>query len=237
MLILGIDSSTDILGLALMDSGQLKGEYNLSLKRQHSEKLLPLMEQIFELLEIKAEDLGGVAVAVGPGSFTGLRIGITTAKMLGRIFSIPVKGISTLEIMAAGADGDYILPLLDARRKRVYYSFYQRNENQNEFFLNEINRAASAGISELPEILSEYKNKEITIIGEKTAEAWKVLKKNNFIVKQSAAEKNFTRAAVLARLGQDYINSGQEDDIYQLKPTYLKKPQAEINWQQKYGSN
>lgn len=237
MLILGIDSSTDILGLALMDSGQLKGEYNLSLKRQHSEKLLPLMEQIFELLEIKAEDLDGAAVAVGPGSFTGLRIGITTAKMLGRIFSIPVKGISTLEIMAAGADGDYILPLLDARRKRVYYSFYQRNENQNEFFLNEINRAASAGISELPEILSEYKNKEITVIGEMTAEVQEVLADNNFLVKQAAAERNFMRAAVLARLGQDYINLGQEDDIYQLKPTYLKKPQAEINWQQKYGSN
>jgi len=237
MLILAIDSSTDMLGLALMDSGQLKGEYNLSLKRQHSEKLLPLMEQIFELLEIKAEDLDGVAVAVGPGSFTGLRIGITTAKMLGRIFSIPVKGISTLEILAAGAEGDYILPLLDARRKRVYYSFYQKNEKQNEFFLKEINKSASAGIDELPAILSQYKNKEITIIGEKTAAVQEVLDQKGFLVKQGAAERNFTRAAVLARLGQDYINSGREDDIYQLKPTYLKKPQAEINWQQKYGSN
>ncbi|MFW5749943.1 MAG: tRNA (adenosine(37)-N6)-threonylcarbamoyltransferase complex dimerization subunit type 1 TsaB, partial [Halanaerobium sp.] len=81
MLILAIDTSTDILGLALIESGQLKGEYNLSLRRQHSEKLLPLIEQIFELLEIQAEDLDGITVAVGPGSFTGLRIGITTAKM------------------------------------------------------------------------------------------------------------------------------------------------------------
>ena len=237
MLILAIDSSTDILGLALMDSGQLKGEYNLSLKRQHSEKLLPLIAQILELLEIKAEALDGAAVAVGPGSFTGLRIGITTAKMLGRIFSIPVKGISTLEIMAAGAEGEYILPLLDARRKRVYYSFYQNNENHNDFFLKELNKAASAAISELPSILSKYKNKEITIVGAMTAEVQEVLLANNFIVKQSTAEKNFTRAAVLARLGQEYINSGQKDDIYQLKPTYLKQPQAEINWQQKYGSN
>lgn len=236
MLTLAIDSSTDILGLALLDSGQLRGEYNLSLKRQHSEKLLPLMEELFELLEIKAEELEAVAVAVGPGSFTGLRIGISTAKMLGRIFSIPVKGISTLEIMAAGSEGDYILPLLDARRKRVYYSFYQRNEKQNDFFLKEIKKAASAEIDQLPKILSEFKNKKITIIGEMTAEVQQVLAEESFLVKQAAAEKNFTRAAVLARLGQDYINSGQEDDIYQLKPTYLKKPQAEINWQQKYGS-
>jgi tRNA threonylcarbamoyladenosine biosynthesis protein TsaB len=237
MLTLAIDSSTDILGLALMESGQLKGEYNLSLKRQHSEKLLPLMEQLFELLEIKAEDLDGVAVAIGPGSFTGLRIGITTAKMLGRIFSIPVKGISTLEIMAAGADGNFILPLLDARRERVYFSFYQKNEEKKALFLKEINKAASARISKLPEILSQYKDKEITIVGEMTAEVKNVLEQHDFSVRQTTAEKNFTRAAVLARLGQDYLNSGLEDDIYQLKPAYLKQPQAEINWQQKYGAN
>ena len=139
--------------------------------------------------------------------------------------------------MAAGAEGDYILPLLDARRKRVYYSFYQRSENYSEAFLKEIKKAASTAISELPEILNEYKNKEITVVGEMTAEVRKVLEQNNFLVKQAAAEKNFTRAAVLARLGQDYINSGQEDDIYQLKPAYLKQPQAEINWQQKYAGN
>jgi len=237
MLTLAIDSSTDILGLALMESGQLKGEYNLSLKRQHSEKLLPLMEQIFELLKIKAEDLDGVAVAIGPGSFTGLRIGITTAKMLGRIFSIPVKGISTLEIMAAGSDGDYLLPLLDARRERVYFSFYQKNEEKKSLFLEEINKAASARISKLPEILSKYQDKEITIVGEMTAEVAHILEQQGFSVRKTTAEKNFTRAAVLARLGQDYLNSGLEDDIYQLKPAYLKQPQAEINWQQKYGSN
>jgi len=236
MLILGIDTSTDILGLALMESDQLKAEYNLSLKRQHSEKLLPLMEQIFELIGVEAGDLDGIAVAVGPGSFTGLRIGITTAKMLARIFSIPVKGISTLEIMAAGAEGEYLLPLLDARRQRVYYSFYQRNTNKDKFFLKEIKKAASADISELPEILSKYQDQEISIIGEKTAEVKETLVKNNFRVKAFRAEKNIPRAAVLAGLGRDYINSGQNDDIYQLKPAYLKIPQAEINWQQKYGS-
>ena len=237
MLMLAIDSSTDILGLALMDSGQLKAEYNLSLKRQHSEKLLPLMEQIFELLEIKAEDLDGVAVAVGPGSFTGLRIGITTAKMLGRIFSIPVKGISTLEIMAAGVEGEIILPLLDARRSRVYYSLYLRKSENNDSFLKKTKAAASAKISRLPQILSEYRQRKITIIGEKKSEVKKILEQNQFSIRQTAVEKNFPRAAVLARLGQDYVNLNQQDDIYQLKPSYLKQPQAEINWQQKYGDN
>lgn len=236
MLILAIDTSSDILGLSLIDSGQFKGEYNLSLKRKHSEKLLPLIKQFFELLEIEIKALDGIAVAIGPGSFTGLRIGITTAKMLSRIFSIPVKGISTLEIIAAGLDSKYILPLLDARRERVYYAFYENLNNRNNNSLVKIKKSASTEIRKLPEILKAYQNKEITIVGEKTAAVFEVLKANDFKIKTSAAENNFPRAAVLARLGQNYIRLGQEDDIYQLKPAYLKKTQAEINWEQKYGS-
>mgnify|MGYP006300565465 CR=1 FL=1 len=236
MLILAIDTSTDNLGLALMESGQLRGEYNLSLKRQHSEKLLPLMEEMFDIIGVQAKDLDGVAVSIGPGSFTGLRIGITTAKMLGKIFSIPVKGISTLEIMAASIEAEYILALLDARRDRVYYSFYQQPRLKEFDFNKEIYPAASINIDELPELLSEYRQKEITLVEEKKEEVKRVLKKSKFLIKSAAAEANTPRAAVLARLGENYLKSGQEDDIYQLKPAYLKKPQAEINWQKKYGS-
>ena len=237
MLILGIDTSTDNLGLALMENNQLKGEYNLSLKRRHSEKLLPLLEQIFTLLEIKPEDLDAVAVSIGPGSFTGLRIGITTAKILGRIFQIPVKGISTLEIMAAGVESNYILSMLDARRQRIYYSFYKSNFGNNNYLPEKILGAASAPISEMPDLLNDFKKEEIIVIGEKTTEVSKVLKENKFIINKCASEKNIPRAAVLARLGRDYISLGQEDNIYELKPAYLKKPQAEIDWQQKYFNN
>lgn len=233
MLILGIDTSSDILGLALMEDDKIKGEYNLSLKRQHSEKLLPLIEEIFELLEIEAKDLDAVAVSVGPGSFTGLRIAITTAKILGRIFSIPVKGISSLEVMAAAVEKEFILPMLDARRERIYYSFY-KNESDKRF-LKELIPAASIEISKLPEILNNYQDQNITILGEKTNAAAEALKKENFKIFKTKDENNSPRAAVLARLGRDYIQAGEKDDIYQLKPLYLKKPQAEINWQQKYG--
>ena len=237
MLILGIDTSTDILGLALLKENKLLGEYNLNLKRQHSEKLLPLLKEIFNHLDLTLRDLDGVAVAVGPGSFTGLRIGITTAKMLGRIFSIPVKGISTLEIMAAGVENNYLLPLLDARRKRVYYSFYKKSNSEPEnIFLEQIKEAASTNISELPQILAAYRQEKIVLVGEKTAEVKEIMTKNGFIVKKASDEKNTPRAAVLAELGLAYIKAGDQDDIYKLKPAYLKKPQAEINWQQKYGS-
>lgn len=235
MLILGIDTSTDILGLALIENNKLLGEYNLSLERQHSEKLLPLVQEIFKEVDRVPSNLDAVAVATGPGSFTGLRIGITAAKMLGRIFSIPVKGISTLEVMAQGTAGSHILSLLDAKNRRVYYSFYKRLKNN--IFLQELKKPAGVKISSLPEILAEYKNKNIKIVGEKADEVRKVLEKNNYKAVVSDLENNHPRAAVLASLGKKYINSAENDDIYQLKPAYLKKPQAEINWQQKYGNN
>ncbi|MCC3145017.1 tRNA (adenosine(37)-N6)-threonylcarbamoyltransferase complex dimerization subunit type 1 TsaB [Halanaerobium sp. Z-7514] len=241
MLILGIDTSTDYLALSLLEDNLVKAEYNLSLKRQHSEKLLPLMEELFQTFAIKAQDLDAIAVSIGPGSFTGLRIAITTAKMLGRIFDIPVKGISTLEIMAAGQRADYILTMLDARRARVYYSFYSRKKAdfktdlEKKLNLKELYQASSIKIEQLAELLSAYKGEEILLLGDKTDKAAEILKRENFNVITADPENNYPRSAVLARLGRDYINLGQEDDIYQLKPAYLKKPQAELNWQQKYG--
>mgnify|MGYP006290874305 CR=1 FL=1 len=236
MLILGIDTSTDILGLSLLEDNEIKAEYNLSLKRQHSEKLLPLIEEMFNLLDLEPSDLDGIAVSVGPGSFTGLRIGITTAKMIGRIFSIPVKGVSTLEIMAEGVEGKYLLHLLDARRERVYYAFYQDVLPADDNFLNEIFEPASIKIIELPKILAEYQKNKIYLIGEKNMEAAEILRENNFKIKRAELESNYPRSAVLARLGRNYIKAGKEDDIYKIKPAYLKKPQAELNWQKKYGS-
>jgi len=243
MLILGIDTATDILALSLLDGDKITAEYNLSLKRQHSEKLLPLMQEMFETLDINPEKLDGVAVGIGPGSFTGLRIAITAAKMIGRIFSIPVKGISTLETIAAGIKAEYVLPLIDARRNRVYYSFYQTSLEskddsvENTYSLKKILDAAGAEMESLPEILAEYKDKEIILAGHKIEQSCKILKEAGFDVSAAESENNFPRAAVLARLGRNYIKAAEEDSIYELKPAYLKKPQAELNWQKKYSSS
>lgn len=235
MLILAIDSSTDLLGLALVEDQKLLGEYSLNLKRQHSEKLIPLIEEIFNILDAKIEDLDAVAVSTGPGSFTGLRIGITAAKILGRIFSIPVKGVSTLEIMAAAVTGEYILPLIDARRKRVYYSLYN---NKKDGFgadktLKELQKASAAEIKKLPKLLAEYKNEKITVIGQKNIEVAKTMRADGFKIEETTLGHNFPRAAVLAELALSAVKSNNSDDIYQLKPAYLKKTQAEIDWQQK----
>ncbi len=242
MLILGIDTSTDILALSILEDKKLLGEYNLSLKRQHSEKLIPLIKEILAISNITPEELGGIAVGTGPGSFTGLRIAITAAKMMGRINGIPVKGIPTLEVMAAGVRADYILALIDARGDRVYYSFFKSNiKNAGEnittnYSVKNILDLSAADLDQMPDILYEYKDKRIVIVGNKVKTAAEILKKYEFNVFAAETENNFPRAAVIARLGENYISRGVSDNIYELKPLYLKKAQAEINWQKKYKS-
>lgn len=123
MLVLGIDTSTRVGGLGLYDSVQgLIGEENLALDQTHSERMLPMLEHLLQAAGVTLEQIDGFAVTVGPGSFTGLRIGVTTAKTLAQVIGVPLIGISTLEVTAYNlllSDG-IICPIFDARNRRVY---------------------------------------------------------------------------------------------------------------------
>lgn len=129
MLVLGIDTSTRVGGLGLYDSAQgLIGEENLALDQTHSERMLPMLEHLLQVAGVTLEQLDGFAVAVGPGSFTGLRIGVTTAKTLAQVTGKPLVGVSTLEATAYNlvmADG-VICPIFDARNRRVYTAQFAR---------------------------------------------------------------------------------------------------------------
>ncbi|MGM0601848.1 MAG: tRNA (adenosine(37)-N6)-threonylcarbamoyltransferase complex dimerization subunit type 1 TsaB [Bacillota bacterium] len=234
MLILGIDTSTEVLGLALADNKKIAAEYNLRLKRQHSEKLLPLIKEMFKTFDINPSQIEAVAVSTGPGSFTGLRIGITAAKIISRINSIPIIGISTLEVMAASVKNDgIIIPLIDAGRNRFYYSIFLRDNSE----LKTIFEAEAAELEVAAEkIKSEVEGREIYVVGEKSRESADILKTKLDNVNHPGREFDYPRAAVLAILGDEYIKQNREDDLYKIKPEYLKKPQAEINWLKKYGS-
>lgn len=128
MLVLGIDTSTRTGGLGLYDDGRgLIGEYNLSLEQTHSERLIPMMEALLQASGRKINEVDGFAVTLGPGSFTGVRIGVTTAKTLAQVTDKPLAGVSTLEVTAynlVGAAGR-VCPIFDARNRRVYTTRFQ----------------------------------------------------------------------------------------------------------------
>ena len=129
MKILAIDSSGIVATVAILDDDILVAEYTINYKKTHSQTLLPMIEEITKMTELDLKELDAVAIAGGPGSFTGLRIGSATAKGLGLALDVPLVSVPTLDALAYNLCGsaDIVCPMMDARRQQVYtgvYSFY-----------------------------------------------------------------------------------------------------------------
>jgi tRNA threonylcarbamoyladenosine biosynthesis protein TsaB len=121
--ILSIETSTSICSVAIHEQGELLALAEIKEPGAHAEKLLLLVDEVFEKAGLSFADLDAVAVSQGPGSYTGLRIGVSTAKGIAYALEVPLIGINTLQAMAASqsvAPGDYVVAVLDARRKEVY---------------------------------------------------------------------------------------------------------------------
>ena len=121
--ILSIETSTSICSVAIHEQGELLALAEIKEPGAHAEKLLLLVDELFEKAGLSFGDLDAVAVSQGPGSYTGLRIGVSTAKGIAYALEIPLIGINTLQAMAASQQvdpGDYVVAVLDARRKEVY---------------------------------------------------------------------------------------------------------------------
>ena len=127
MKILGIESSGMVASVAIVDGDTLIAEYTMNHKKTHSETLLPMIDEVMKTSEVKMEELDAIAIASGPGSFTGLRIGAATAKGLAMAIDKPIVPVKTCEGLAFnmwGADG-VICPIIDARRNQVYTGLYR----------------------------------------------------------------------------------------------------------------
>ena len=125
MLLLGLDTATPAVTVAVCDGGRVLAESTAPDDRRHGELLAPAIESVLREAGVTVGDLGGIAVGVGPGPFTGLRVGLVTARMLGAVLHVPVHGVCTLDALAldAGIDGSFRVAT-DARRKEVYWAAY-----------------------------------------------------------------------------------------------------------------
>lgn len=128
MKVLAIDTSNYVLGISIIDHEKVIGEYITNIKKNHSVRVMPAIERLMKECDILPTDLSKIVVAKGPGSYTGVRIGVTIAKTLAWTLRIPLVGVSSLEVVAASA-GRYfqgcVSPLFDARRGQVYTGLYQ----------------------------------------------------------------------------------------------------------------
>ena len=224
MKILAIDTSNQALGVALYDNGVVVSEYIKNIKKNHSVQAMPAIEMVLKEAEIKVAGVDRIVVAKGPGSYTGVRIGVTIAKTLAWTLKKELVGVSSLAILATVGRyfSGYVSPIFDARRGQVYTGLY-RFENGNLVEVIEdrlmMNDQWATLLKEKEEPILFVGNdvklhEEIfsTILGEKAVFA--------------VGTENNPRPAELAKLGE----SLNPVDIHHFVPNYIRLAEAEANW-------
>ncbi|MFI3238366.1 MAG: tRNA (adenosine(37)-N6)-threonylcarbamoyltransferase complex dimerization subunit type 1 TsaB [Lachnospiraceae bacterium] len=231
MKILAIDSSGLVATLAIMEEDNLIAEYTIHHKKTHSQTLLPMLEEIRGMVELNLEEVDVIAIASGPGSFTGLRIGSATAKGLGMALGKPLVEIPTLEGMAYqmyGVTGT-ICPIMDARRNQVYTGFYGfgQEETSHTYAMEKLAEAGAMDIMECIDICNNI-NQPVMFLGDGV----KVYKKqiiNNIKVPVyfAPAHRNLQSASSIAARAFSYVESGRLIEAKDHAPKYFRLSQAE----------
>lgn len=229
MKILGIESSGLVAGIAVVEDDQLLAEYTVNYKKTHSQTLLPMLDEIKQMTDLCLETIDAIAVAAGPGSFTGLRIGSATAKGLGLALGKPLVEIPTVDGMAYQMYGHsrMICPLMDARRNQVYTGLYRFEENEEGHRFLVLKEQCAISIEE---IISEINknNKAVVFLGDGVPVYKEVLVKNLEVPYEFApAYCNRQRAASVAALGAVKFAQGKIVSASEHKPDYLRLSQAE----------
>lgn len=224
MKILGLDTSTLMTTCAVMDENTLLGEYSLSQDMSHSESLVPMIQEVMESLKLKIEDIDLYGVGIGPGSFTGLRIGIATIKAFAHVFDKPVVGVSTLEALVWNLPfNEIIVPMIDARRDRVYTGIYTWEKDN----LKTIMAPDVIEINKLLEILNNRYEK--IVVNGNGSLLYRDLISNtlNERVQFSTIGNNALRASSICELALQKFKENKIDDYFTLSPEYLKESQAQ----------
>ena len=232
MLTLGIDTSTEICALGLADEVGILGEINFRLINRHGEELHSNLEFLLSSTGKKISDLEGLCIGTGPGSFTGLRIGLTAARTLAQVRELPIVGVSSLDLLAynLSSTGAWLVPVIDARRQRVYTALY-RGWDQ-DIAGQRIDAARAVGLEELLAELQTLDPEGVFYFAGNGVNSYQSLLADSALnIKLASADKNIIRGGVVAALGQYYLAQGRRDNYLEITPDYLKKPQAEINWQ------
>lgn len=220
MLVLAIDTATKIGSVALYDDKiGVIGEINLYVKVNHSNVIMDAVDSLFKLSGLNIKDVDRIAVTIGPGSFTGIRIGTAIAKGLAYSLKKPIVGVNELDVLAHMGENreDIIVPLIDARKERVYFSKYRYVDGI-------LLREEEYKDGELREILEELKGKKVTFIGDGATVNEKlineILEKDYTIFSKA---NSIPRAGVAAQISLHL----PEDNLYTLEPLYVNKSQAE----------
>ncbi|UOQ84310.1 tRNA (adenosine(37)-N6)-threonylcarbamoyltransferase complex dimerization subunit type 1 TsaB [Gracilibacillus salinarum] len=224
MNVLAIDTSNQILGVAVSSNGAIKAEYTANVKRNHSIGLMPAIDYVMNQAGLSPDQLDRIAVAKGPGSYTGVRIGLATAKTMAWTLQIPIVAISSLALLAHNARYAKMMvsPFFDARRGLVYTGLYEYQQGHLQELTEDQNILMEQWLEDLKQraqpvlFLSQDLDKHQELIQEKLGD----------YAHFPYAVDNLPRPGVLALLAADY----QESHVHELTPNYIRLVEAEANW-------
>ena len=230
MKILALDSSGPNCSVALLDDTTVIANFNLNNGITHSETLVPLVDELSKFANMTINDVDAFACSIGPGSFTGLRIGMATAKAIAHVNDIPVIGVNSLEALAANMNlcDKKICSILDAPRNQVYTGRYHYEGTK----LVEIKEIGIQPIDELLEELSQS-GEEWILVGEAVYKYEdKIREISNIEI--PAASNNVTKAGSLCSVAKVKFDEGKDIfNCYTVNPLYIRKSQAEEQYEEK----
>ena len=229
MKILALDSSGLVASVAVLEDDSCIAEYTINYKKTHSQTLLPMLDEVSRMIELDLNSIDAIAVAAGPGSFTGLRIGSATAKGLGQALGKPLIGIPTVDGLAFNLYGTdkLICPLMDARRNQTYTGLYEFVRKEDAYELSILKEQCAVALEEIIECINE-KGREVIFLGDGVP-VFKAQLEEKVKVPFSFAPAscNRQRAAVVGTLAFSYVKLGKMQDAASHMPDYLRLSQAE----------
>lgn len=231
-MLLAIETATLASGVALATADKLVAEIIVQTKKTHSERLMPHIEQLLELGQVAKEDITAIAVSIGPGSFTGLRIGLATAKALAYVWNVPVIGVSTLAALAYAcpAPNCLICPLLDAQKGNVYQAVYRWEKG----ILQEV---IPPRVIAHQEAINELAGQPLPVImlGEGAVLFQEAIVAAADPIELAPPHIILPRAGSVALLGHQLLRQGIRHDVMTLEPLYIRRSEAEVLWEQRHG--
>ena len=230
MIVLGIDTSGPTGGVALVSESGVIAECILDVRRTYSEHLMTALDFMLGESSLRLADIDGISVSRGPGSYTGLRMGVTVGKTLCYCLGIPLAGVSTLRAIAQAVAGLGVtaVPVIDARRGRVYASAVAFG--QGESTGTEVMPEALIEVSELTRLVESLPGR-LCFLGPGAARYGEALRSS--ASERSCvlpADQSLCRPSHVARLGAQRLASGESEDLFEFEPVYFRASEAEVKW-------
>ncbi len=231
MSILAIDTATQVSSVAVASADKLAAELTMQAKLTHSETLMPHIEKVLAMAGVKKEKLEGIAVSIGPGSFTGLRIGLAAAKAMAYALNLPIVGVSTLKALAYHypVPGIRIVSLLDAQKGNAYRESYEWQDGKLQV-------VQPVEVLPLAEIIAECaeSGRPVVLLGDVAAKRVRGKMELPANVEVAPAHLIMPRAACVAMLGLEEFAAGHHDNVMNMEPVYIRRSEAEVLWEKRH---